>query len=67
MSDVVERYNYDSFTQENVSPWMNYEASPPLGQVAPSFPLQTLSGDEQSLQGLWSAARFLVVEFGSFT
>ncbi len=67
MSDLVERYNYDSFTQEKISPWMNYGQSPAIGQVAPTFPLQPIDGQAVQLKDLWSAARFLVVEFGSFT
>lgn len=67
-SDLLQRYNYDSFVPEKFEPWLNFEASPPLGQPAPSFPLWKLEdGEQTSLQEVWSASLYTVVEFGSFT
>ncbi len=68
MRDELTAYNYDAFTPEKVEPWLNFEASPPLGAVAPDFPLWRLEdGAETRLSALWSAHRLLIVEFGSFT
>jgi len=66
-SDLLTRYNYDEFTPEKVLPWLNFEASPPLGQVAPDFPLWHLDGRQSSLSEIWSAHAYTIVEFGSFT
>lgn len=65
--DLIRRYNYDDFTEEKVSPWMNFAASPPLGQPAPDFPLWDLEGRATSLAEVWSANAYTIVEFGSFT
>ena len=65
--DLLARYNYDEFTPEKVLPWLNFEASPPLGQVAPDFPLCRLDGRQSSLSKIWSAHAYTIVEFGSFT
>ena len=66
--DLVERYNYDEFTAQKVLPWLNFDASPALGQPAPDFPLWLLEdGRETRLSDLWSAHAYTVVEFGSFT
>lgn len=65
--ELVERYNYVEFTQENVTPWLNFEASPPLEQTAPDFPLWDLAGNETSLSATWQQHLYTVVEFGSFT
>ncbi len=65
--DLVAAYNYDEFTPEKVEPWLNFHASPSLGEVAPDFPLWDLDGEETRLSALWSQHRLLVVEFGSFT
>jgi len=68
MSDLIQRYNYDAFTPENFEPWMNFQASPPLGQPAPDFPLWRLDdGAESSLKAIWAEHALTVVEFGSFT
>jgi len=65
--DLIRRYNYDQFVAEKVFGWLNFEASPPLGQTAPDFPLWHLDGQETSLSKIWSANAYTVVEFGSFT
>ena len=65
--NLTTRYNYDEFTQENVMPWMNFEASPPLGEPAPDFPLWTLDGEETALSEVWLNNTYSIVEFGSFT
>lgn len=67
MTDLVERYNYHSFTRELVEPWLNFSESPSVGEVAPSFPIWQLDGKETSLKEQWRAVNWLVVEFGSFT
>ena len=66
-SDLIARYNYDEFTAEKVMPWLNFKASPALGQPAPDFPLWDLDGRQTSLNELWSSHTYTVVEFGSFT
>lgn len=66
--DLTWRYNYDSFIPENFEQWLNFDASPPLGQPAPDFPLWRLEDKQQtSLQEIWKANSYTVVEFGSFT
>jgi len=66
-SDLVSRYNYDEFVPSKFQPWMRFDASPPLGQPAPDFPLWTLEGSETRLSEVWSRYAYSVVEFGSFT
>ena len=66
-SDLVSRYNYDEFVPSKFQPWMRFDASPPLGQPAPDFPLWTLEGSETRLSEVWSRYAYTVVEFGSFT
>lgn len=66
-TDLLTRYNYDEFVPAKFEPWMNFASSPPLGQVAPDFPLWDLNGKETSLSQVWSAYIYTVVEFGSFT
>jgi hypothetical protein len=66
-SDLVARYNYDAFVPKNFEPWMNFDASPPLGQVAPDFPLWNLDGKETRLSAVWARHNYTIVEFGSFT
>jgi hypothetical protein len=65
--DLVARYNYDAFVPAKFQPWLNFAASPPLGQPAPDFPLWSLDGGEMRLSAIWSRASFVIVEFGSFT
>ncbi len=65
--DLLARYNYDEFVPEKFEPWLNFEASPPLGEAAPDFPLWDLDGRETSLSAVWSRYTYTVVEFGSFT
>jgi hypothetical protein len=66
-SDLISRYNYDEFVPSKFQPWMRFDASPPLGQPAPDFPLWTLDGSETRLSEVWSRYAYTVVEFGSFT
>ncbi|KAA3663006.1 MAG: hypothetical protein DWQ04_11830 [Chloroflexi bacterium] len=65
--NLISTYNYDEFTREKVLPWMNFEGSPALGTKAPSFLLWDLDGNETSLDQVWSAHLYTIVEFGSFT
>jgi hypothetical protein len=66
--ELTQRYNYASFIPENFEQWLNFEASPPIGQPAPDFPLWRLENQQQtSLQDVWKSNAFTVVEFGSFT
>ncbi len=70
MSESVDgggTYNYPSFVPENFEPWMRFHLSPPVGEAAPDFPLWDLDGAETSLAATWSAHKYTVVEFGSFT
>ena len=64
---LITRYNYDEFIGAKVLPWLNFQNSPPLGEAAPSFPLWDLDGNQTSLEQIWSANLFTIVEFGSFT
>ena len=66
-TDLLARYNYDAFIPKNFEPWMNFEASPPLGQRAPDFPLWDLDGNETRLSAVWARHGYTIVEFGSFT
>ncbi len=65
--DLLTRYNYDEFISEKFQPWLNFEASPPLGEPAPDFPLWDLDGRETSLSAVWARYTYSIVEFGSFT
>ena len=65
--DLLSRYNYDEFVAHKVFGWLNFDASPLLGQKAPDFPLWDLDGRETALSEIWSANTYTVVEFGSFT
>ncbi len=65
--DLVTRYNYDEFIPEKFQPWLSFEASPPLGEPAPDFPLWDLDGRETSLSAVWSRCTYSIVEFGSLT
>lgn len=65
--DLIARYNYDEFIPAKFEPWMNFAASPPLGQPAPDFPLWQLDGSETRLSAIWSQYTYTIVEFGSFT
>jgi hypothetical protein len=67
-TDLLRRYNYDAFIPENFEPWLNFAASPPLGQPAPDFLLWRLDDRHQtSLKEIWTSHTYTVVEFGSFT
>lgn len=65
--DLLSRYNYDAFVPEKFEPWDRFDASPPLGEAAPDFPLWDLDGNETSLSGVWRNSAYTVVEFGSLT
>ncbi len=65
--DLTTRYNYDQFTPDKVMGWLNFEASPPIGEPAPDFPLWTLDGEETALSEVWSNNTYSIVEFGSFS
>lgn len=64
---LVAEYNYDAFVPGKFERWLNFDASPPLGQPAPDFPLWDLDGRETRLSVVWSRFAYTVVEFGSFT
>jgi hypothetical protein len=64
---LLTTYNYDEFIPEKFQPWLRFDASPPLGEPAPDFPLWDLDGRETTLGAVWSRHLYLVVEFGSFT
>ena len=66
-ADLIERYNYDRFVPEKFMPWLNFEASPPLGVRGPDFPLWQLDGVQVQLSELLNLHVYSVVEFGSFT
>ena len=65
--DLISSYNYDAFVPENFERWLNFDASPPLGQKAPDFPLWELDGRETRLSVVWASHTYTIVEFGSFT
>lgn len=65
--DLLKRYNYDSFIPENFEPWMRFNESPPVGSIAPNFPLWDLEGNEIQLSEILSQNNYTVIEFGSFT
>lgn len=67
MSNISEKYNYDSFVPENFMPWLKFDESPTIGVQAPSFPLWDLEENETSLAEIWSQYNYTVIEFGSFT
>ncbi len=65
--DLLSLYNYAEFIPGKFERWLNFQASPPLGELAPDFPLWHLDGRETRLSEIWSQHAFTVVEFGSFT
>lgn len=65
--DLIARYNYGEFMPEKFGPWLNFEASPPVGQPAPDFRLWHPDGAETRLSTIWSQHALTIVEFGSFT
>lgn len=65
--DLIIRYNYDAFVADNFMPWMRFDASPPLGESAPDFPIWDLEDKKTSLAAIWGQQIYTVVEFGSFT
>ena len=66
-ADLLTRYNYDAFVPENFEQWMRFDQSPPLGELAPDFPLRHLDGSMTALSAIWSQHAYTIVEFGSFT
>jgi hypothetical protein len=66
-ADLCARYNYDEFVPEKYKQWLNFEASPRLGEPAPDFPLWDMGARETRLSAIWSQHTYLIVEFGSFT
>ena len=66
-SDLIQRYNYDSFVREKFGQWMRFAESPPLGTPAPDHNLWRLDETETSFREMWIQFDFLVVEFGSLT
>ncbi len=66
-ADLLIRYNYDEFIPEKFGQWLNFAASPPLGQPAPDFPLWDLDGGETRFSAIWARDTYTIVEFGSFT
>lgn len=60
-------YNYDSFVPEKFNRLLRWSESPPLGRVAPDFPLWGTDGREIQLSTIWCKNDYTVVEFGSFT
>lgn len=64
---LIKKYNYDAFTKEKVFPWLQFDASPALGQKAPDFQLWDLEGSQTQLAEIWQSHKLTVVEFGSFT
>jgi len=65
--NLFSRYNYDEFVPEKFEPWLNFDASPPLGYPAPDFPLWNLDKRVSRLSEIWSEHTYTIVEFGSFT
>jgi len=66
-TNLLSRYNYDEFFPEKFEPWLNFDASPPLGYPAPDFPLWNLDKRVSRLSEIWSENAYTIVEFGSFT
>jgi hypothetical protein len=67
VDSLIEQYNYDAFIPTKFEPWMRFDHSPALGQPAPDFPLWRLEESETSLEEIWTANNYTIVEFGSFT
>jgi hypothetical protein len=65
--NLVQRYNYDAFVPEKFEQWLNFDASPPLGQLVPDWTLWTLDENATSLHTIIAQSIYTVVEFGSFT
>ena len=65
--NLFSRYNYDEFVPEKFEPWLNFDASPPLGYPAPDFPLWNLDKSVSRLSEIWSVHTYTIVEFGCFT
>jgi hypothetical protein len=65
--EQLARYNYDAFIPEKFERWLNFDASPLLGQQAPDYPLWRLDGSATRLSEVWANHTYTIVEFGSFT
>ena len=66
-ADLTATYNYADFKRDVVLPMLRFHDSPPVGKKAPDFPLWNLDRSQTSLEAIWSAHTYTVVEFGSFT
>ncbi len=66
-TELSTRYNYPDFVPAKFRPWVNFQASPKLGELAPDFPLWNLDGSETRLSAIWSRYTHTIVEFGSIT
>ena len=66
-NDLLTRYNYDEFIPEKFQPWMQFNESPPLRELAPDFPLTRLDGSAVTLKEVVSSHTYTIAEFGSFT
>ncbi len=67
LKNLTDAYNYDIFIDDKIEPWLNFEASPPIGTPAPDFPLTTLDGQTVHLSKIWRQAPYTIIEFGSLT
>ncbi|MBI4732377.1 MAG: hypothetical protein HY781_09715 [Chloroflexi bacterium] len=67
MDDIQTRYNYDSFVPEKFEQWLNFDASPKVGALAPEFPLWQLDQTPVSLHTIVAQHQYTMIEFGSFT
>lgn len=67
MDDILTRYNYDCFVPEKYERWLNFDASPMVGETAPDFPLWHLDRAPVSLHELLALHQYTMIEFGSFT
>ena len=66
-SNLLAEYNYDEFIPAKFERWLNFQASPPLGEPAPDLPLWDLAENATRLSAIWSRHLYTVIEFGSFT
>lgn len=65
-TELLARYNYDEFVPHKFKPWMNFDASPALGEPGPDFPLWDLQKSQTSLRQIVTQNIYTIVEFGSF-
>jgi hypothetical protein len=64
---LLERYNYSEFVPVKFAPWMRFDESPPLGELAPDFLLWDLDENQIYLHDVIKENIYTIVEFGSFT